>query len=52
MKPRTKWIIGISSAIALGITAFATKKYWIPLFKKKSLTNSSDEYSSPVKPAD
>lgn len=37
METKTKWFIGIGSALVLGITAFATKDLWMP--KKASLTD-------------
>lgn len=39
MKTKTKWIIGIS-AVVLGITAFATRKKWMP---KKDEADSPSE---------
>ena len=35
METKTKWIIGISSAVViLGATAYLTRNKWMPLFKK------------------
>ncbi len=47
METKTKWIIGVTSAVIVGVIGFVTKKHWMPIFKKK--TSNGEVYVPPVK---
>lgn len=49
METKTKWIIGIGSAVVLGITAYATRKKWMPKKAESETEKPKEEDDSSSK---